>query len=424
MNTTKAIREFLLKNPIDRSKANCYSDAAKFFGVDTETVRSVWRRLRDQGLVERNNTKITKINSNLSDNTSIEFRTKDRIVTLEDLVRVSNIDTEEWEIERWECNKWEVGAVQEDGSILTEPLYQVKAKLKRRKLDTDLNKQKQLILDEIKKHSPKYESFKYKGKKGDNLLEISLFDLHFGKLSHRNETGDDYDLKIAEQRAKDAVRNILERVNLDTVGRILFPVGNDLIHVDNIINTTFNGTPQDSDTRFHKIFSTVKRVLIEIIDNLSSIAPVDVVVIPGNHDTTVTFLLGEVLDAWYSNNPQVSVNNSPKLRKYYKFGKNGFQFTHGDREKHADLGLIFATEEPKLWASTKYRFCQLGHFHKQKKTNYISVDSFQGFQIQIMPSLSGTDAWHFGKGYNSLKQAKGFLFDQEEGLIAEYTYTV
>lgn len=420
MNTQK-IKEFLLSNPIDRSKPNPYRDAAVKFGVDSEVIRRIWRRLREQGLVESSKKRTLQAGS---ESANLIVRTKERVVTLDDLVRVAEIDVSQWEIERWECNKWEVGAVDDNGEIVTEPLYQVKAKLKKRNLDTDLVKQKELILKELKKHAPQYKPFDFSKVKGNKLLEISLFDCHFGKLAHRNESGDDYDLKIAEQRFKKAIEELISRVNIDTVSRILFPVGNDLIHVDNIISTTFNGTPQDSDTRFHKIFTTVKRVIIEAIDRLSLIAPVDVVVIPGNHDTTVTFLLGEVLDAWYNNNKQVTVNNAPKLRKYYKFGKNGFQFTHGDREKHADLGLIFATEESKLWADTKYRFCQLGHYHKQKKTNYVSVDTFQGFQMQIIPSLSANDAWHEGKGYNSLKQAKAFLFDPEEGLIAEYTYTV
>lgn len=421
MRLSEKIQEYLLQHPVDRSKSNCYDKAAKTFGVDTETIRRNWRRLRDSGLVE--NSQRNKVVEDMTTK-SVEFDTRDRITSLEDLIRICNIDTDEWTVVDWECTKWEVGAKNSDDELEVKPLFRVKAKLKRRSLDSDLQKQKELIIKEMQAHSPTYKKIDYKKTDRGCLLEVALFDVHFGKLAHKNESGEDFDLKIAEKRFKTAVQELLSRVNLDMVEKILLPVGNDLIHVDNIINTTFNGTPQDSDTRFHKIFTTVKKVLIETIDMLSTIAPVDILVVPGNHDTTVTFLLGEVLDAWYSSNPNVWVNNSPKLRKYYKFGKNGFQFTHGDREKHIDLGLIFATEEPKLWASTKYRFCQLGHFHKQKKTNYVSVDTHQGFQIQIIPSLSGSDAWHTGKGYNSLKQAKAFLLDPEEGLIAEYTYTI
>jgi hypothetical protein len=52
------------------------------------------------------------------------------------------------------------------------------------------------------------------------------------------------------------------------------------------------------------------------------------------------------------------------------------------------------------------------------------VDDQRGVQIQILPSLSGTDYWHYKKGYLSNKQAKAFLYDLEKGEIANYTYTV
>ena len=187
---------------------------------------------------------------------------------------------------------------------------------------------------------------------------------------------------------------------------------------------TVAGTPQDCDSRFHKMVKATKNLLIETIAGLSQIAPVDVVVIKGNHDSTATFMLGEILDAYFTNNKRVTIDNSPSWRKYYQFGKVGFIYTHGDKEKHSDLGLIFATEKPELWAETKFRFAKLGHLHKSKTTQHISVDTNIGFQVQILPSLSATDEWHSSKGYLGLKQAKGFLYHPLKGEIAQYTYTV
>jgi hypothetical protein len=86
--------------------------------------------------------------------------------------------------------------------------------------------------------------------------------------------------------------------------------------------------------------------------------------------------------------------------------------------------MIFAAEKPKLWGNSSNRYIQIGHFHHNKKINYINAQEFQGFQVQILPSLSSGDAWHAGKGYHSVKQAKAFLYDKAEGAIAEYTYTV
>lgn len=257
-----------------------------------------------------------------------------------------------------------------------------------------------------------------------NLLEISVPDLHIGKLSWDKETGEDYDIDIAIKRYKDAVQDLVSRTHPDYIERILLPIGNDLLNVDNKMNTTTQGTPQSSDSRFGKIFRTVKNLMIETVDMLSAIAPVDVLIIPGNHDEATMFTLGELLEAWYRESDRVRIFNSPKLRKYYEYGKNMIMFTHGDKEKHAELGQIAAHEQAEMWGRTKYREVHLGHLHKSKSIQYTTGDEFPGFKIRILPSLCGTDAWHHAMGYLSAKAAKAFLWHKEKGLITEHTYNL
>lgn len=258
----------------------------------------------------------------------------------------------------------------------------------------------------------------------DCLLEISVPDLHIGKMAWDKETGEDYDLDIACSRFECAVDAFINRIDVDRIDRILLPLGNDLLNVDNKMNTTTAGTPQSSDSRFGKIFRTVKKLMIATIDKLSAIAPVDVLIIPGNHDEATMFTLGELLDAWYRDSGKVKIFNSPKLRKYYQYGKNAIMFTHGDKEKHAELGLIMAHEEPKMWGETKYREVHLGHLHKSKSIQYTTGDEYPGFKIRILPSLSATDAWHHAQGYLSAKAAKAFVWHKDQGLITEHTYNL
>jgi DNA-binding transcriptional ArsR family regulator len=448
----KAITKYLKKHPIERGKPNCYKEVSEYFDVLPEQIRRLYRTLREQGLipgdpVEGKTGKRTSERSFRENvktgQADVTLVTNKRIKTLKDLLAACEVNEKDWEVLTYEVNKWEVGrkekrvdlewtkgvstgTVYDTGKIHVEPLWQVKAKLVRRKLGTDLVKQKEALLKELKRYSPPVGKHPVRLNKNESeqLLEICIFDPHFGKLAWREETDEDYDLKIAEARVKKAVKDLLGRVNLDNVKKILFPVGNDFINVDNRNNTTTAGTPQDTDVRFMKTIKTVKRILIQIIGELSQIAPIDVIIVPGNHDTTSSFMMGEILESFFFNNQRVNIDNAPKLRKYYRFGLNGIQLTHGNEEKHDSLGNIFATEQPKLWADTKFRFAQLGHFHKNKKTNYVSVDEFQGFQVHVIPSLSGTDAWHKSKGYNTLKQAKALLFDPNEGLIGEFTTTV
>ncbi len=164
--------------------------------------------------------------------------------------------------------------------------------------------------------------------------EIAIPDIHFGKMSWAAESGEDYDLRIAEDRYTTAVEELIDLINLDQVEKFILPIGNDMINIDSRHNQTYAGTPQDSDSRYFKIVQTVKRVLIKTINSLSILAPVDIIVVSGNHDPESMFMIGEILDAFYHNNKNVTVDNSPKQRKYYKYGLNSFQYTHGNEEKH------------------------------------------------------------------------------------------
>lgn len=331
----------------------------------------------------------------------------------EDLAKLHKVNLDKYYISDYKSRQLQNGKF----------ISSISCKLK--KIDDNLLLQKEVLIEELKAYSnPPAITFNEEKKEDGALLEISIPDLHIGKLAHKSETGEDYDLKIATKRFKDAITEILSRVNLSTVDRILFPVGNDLINVDNEQLTTTGGTPQDCDSRFSKMVRVTKTLLIDTIHQLSNIAPVDVVIVRGNHDSTMSFMIGEILDAFFHNNPKVHIDNNPTWRKYYQYGKVGILYSHGDKEKHSDLGLIFATEQPRLWADTKYRFAKLGHLHKAKTTNYVSVNTEQGFQVQILPSLSGTDEWHAGKGYLGLKQCKAFLYHKSKGEIANYTYTV
>lgn len=443
---------FLIQNPIENTHKDKYNKAAKHFGVDKEYIRSIWRSLLKDG--KTTTQKFFREQENLqSQGKDVETLTSKRVKTLEDLIEICEIDTTMWDIVSWECTKWEVGRkdkkvewhvkdgqvyngdINDNGEIFVEPLFRVKAKLSRRKLDKDLNLQKDVLVKELFKYSPNLDILDtftdFRNGLQENeletkkncLLELCLFDPHFGKLAHAEESGNDEDIKITSAKYREAIRSLISRINVDSVEKILLPIGNDMINVDGTNNMTTAGTPQSSDSRFYKIVKTVKELLIETINDLVSIAPVDVVVVPGNHDTQTMFMLGEMLDAYYHNTDVVSVFNSPKFRKYYQYGNTGILLTHGNEESHQALGMIFAAEQPELWADVKFRYCQIGHFHKNKKLNYLSVDEHQGFQVQIIPSLSYNDAWHAKKGYNSLRQAKAFLIDINDGIVGEFTHT-
>ena len=289
-----------------------------------------------------------------------------------------------------------------------------------------LKKNDILTLDHIREIftlSPKRVFFNNKSSfiKGDKqLYSIDIPDLHVGKLAHAEESGSDYDSKIAVQKWNDSINSLLSRVSSNEYDRILLPIGNDMINIDNSSKTTTGGTPQDTDTRFQKMIVTVRDMLINTINDLSKFKQVDVLVVPGNHDQETMFTMGLILDAFFKNNDNVNIINNSFPRKYYQYGQNAFMYTHGNNENHKDLANIFANEQRELWGSTKYHYIKLGHFHKNKKTQIVVADEIQGCQIEILPSLSENDYWHAQKGYSSLRNATGNLYDHNLGLRAKY----
>lgn len=77
-----------------------------------------------------------------------------RVKTLDDLLRIGKVDLKVWEVEQWKLNKWEIGAKDDTGAIVTEPLFQVWAKFRRRKMKA-LQPVIQPVESNIKKHKYK-----------------------------------------------------------------------------------------------------------------------------------------------------------------------------------------------------------------------------------------------------------------------------
>ncbi len=352
--------------------------------------------------------------------------------TLEDLLAICQVDLEEWRVDHYIVNKWAVarkndvknlefnagaitGSIQDDGGMHTQPLYQVKAWLVRKKEVRD----KKAIVAEFRKalqeESP--HSFEASPVRTGFLYELSLPDIHIGKLAWKEESGENYDSNIACELYRRAVASLMTYIDPSKVERILLPVGNDMLNVDNAAGTTTAGTKQDEDSRFQRTFMKAAKLLTEVIEYLSEFAPVDVVVVQGNHDNERSFYLGEYLSAWFNKHPSVTIDNAPTSRKYYRWESNLIGMTHGNEEKHTELPLIMATERPTDWALCTYKTFQLGHWHKEK------LEDIKGVQIHVLPSLCPPDAWHAKKGYvGSKRVAEGLLFDKDNGLVANYYF--
>lgn len=351
----------------------------------------------------------------------------DRIQTADDAVKAAGVDLAIWEIEKVWVNGWDVTAkvkTGDDEELQTKQNRQIKVML-RRKIAKPFADTAAELIERMASHAPKYKYTKPKPPSDPHMLEVSVFDAHFGKLAWAPETGQDYDLAIAETVYSNAVSDLLGKVSGYNVERILYPIGQDFFHIDGHRGETINGTIVDRDSRYAKMFMVGCLACIHAVERMVDVAPVEVVWIPGNHDRTASWHLAAYLGAWFRNHNGVTVNCSPNPRKYLHYGVNLIGLTHGDEERHADLPAIMAAEAKNEWADSSYREWHVGHWHKRKETRYNAGDTYVGVPVRVLPSLSGTDYWHHLKGYvNNSRAAEAYLWSKANGYTGHFSSNV
>lgn len=349
-----------------------------------------------------------------------------QIKSLDDLLAVSPIDLSVWEVEKCKVNKWDVGTTHpETGEIVVQDLWQVTATFKKNR-NAELQKFKEDLLEDLRNAAPEYPDVsQYLVEPEDpHMLEVCMFDLHLGKLALPDSTGGTYNIEEAKGLFFWALDDLLHKASNYGIDRIVFPI-TEILHVDSDANTTTRGTPQDMDQSWYVALRTAREVTVQAIERLMQIAPVDVVIIPGNHARRTEIALGEILDAQFSKTDAVTVHGGPKPRKYIRYGVNLLGYAHGDGEKMDMLPLIMATECPRDWAESEFREFHIGHWHKKKERKFTPVDEFNGVRVRVLPSLSGADAWHTQAGYvGSRRSAEAYLWNKSSGYAGHLSANV
>jgi hypothetical protein len=279
-----------------------------------------------------------------------------------------------------------------------------------------------------------YAPIKYAVKPAKYLFEFPPFDLHLGKLCWGEETVTNYDVEQAEHLFNASLEFLLNkalRLSGGTLDRVLGVFGNDAMHVDSKRMQTTAGTPMDFDSRYIKMYRRLIHIHSRAVEILRQVAPVDIVIVPGNHDELTAFHMGEVLATRYEGMKHVTVDNSPSLRKYYEYGVNAFGFTHGDAEKVSELPLLMARERPEMWARCPSREWHIGHKHISEKWEsnrrpMLEQDlvSDKGIRIRRLTSMSAHDAWHTKHAYTDRRACEAFLFHKEAGFTDHISFNV
>lgn len=352
------------------------------------------------------------------------------IRTLDELLAAAQVDLTKWRVERHVINSWETYSTRiKDGKnadAVRLPNFQVKAWL------VPVTHLTNLTVDEIaarlrplveQKRAARQPGRPNKGGLGKCLLEIDAFDAHLGKLTDPWELGVEYNLPKAIADFKAGIEALLKRAQSYQIERVVLPLGNDFFNSDSLVGSTTAGTPQHESHKWQRTFADGCALVIDVVDTLRTRlgCPVDIVMVPGNHDFQRNYYLGEVLKATYKGVKGVKIMNDPNPRKYYQYHDCALMFTHGNEEKEAELPQLFAAEQPQLWAATRFREGRLGHVHRKKEVQFRSTQEYKGFTITYCRALSATDTWHHLKGYvGSHRALEGNLFAKGHGKVAHF----
>ncbi len=246
----------------------------------------------------------------------------------------------------------------------------------------------------------------------DDLLSVyPMGDPHFGLYSYAEETGDNFDLDIAESITCAAVDRLVASSPPSSVG-LLLNLG-DAFHADDSSNQTpASGHALDVDTRFAKVAQVGLRALAHCVRRLlEKHERVVVWNMAGNHDPHSAMWLAIAMDAFFSNDPRVEVDLCPSLYKFMRFGKVLIGAHHGHGAKQNDLPLLMAADRPEDWGSTEHRHWLCGHIH------HWTVKEHPGVVVETFRTLAGKDAWHAGKGYRSRRDMNCIVYHKEHGEI-------
>lgn len=240
------------------------------------------------------------------------------------------------------------------------------------------------LLEALKDNTPVTQVYPIKQEEAEGMLEIPLFDMHFG---------------IADMEYyKGTLGEILGIVTGKRWDKIIIPVGQDLFHNDSIANGITTKGTQIEKVGLKKAVYDAKTFYFNLIDAaISSANEVQVIYSPGNHDKTVGWLFVQILLERYG---KEIVDDSMADRKAVWWHGCFIGITHGDKKTDTPQGLRgkFTIEFPALFAAAEVREIHTGHLHRES-----SMDEY-GVQVRRMSTGNKDDEWTITEGYKSQKR--------------------
>lgn len=232
---------------------------------------------------------------------------------------------------------------------------------------------------------------------GDTMLEIPLFDMHFGVA--------DFDYY------KDTLSDLIGIVWENHYDEINILFGQDVLHNNDMRGHTAKGTPiQTID--FQQSWKDAWIFFTTLIEaSLKQARKVNLHYSKGNHDECAAWCLYKAIESRY---PQCNSDDSMAPRKCIYWRGCFIGFGHCEYAKqNAKLFQNFVLDFPKEFADAKVREIHSGHLHRE------SIDD--GMMVRRLPSGVPTDEWSSNHGYTG-SHKRFMIFEWAENRLKATYY--
>lgn len=252
----------------------------------------------------------------------------------------------------------------------------------------------------------------------DIIPWLNIGDAHIGMLAHQDETGANFDIKIATAEIIQASFDLIDRAP-DCERMVINDLG-DGTHYENFkAMTEASGHAVDFDTRFPKMIDAYYDILQAIIEKaLAKADTVDVIINQGNHSRTNDIHAAQAISRIYANTNRVNVVPNENIFIGYRMGDTFILIHHTDKAKPPKLRDVMSTDFAADWGETKHRYIWGGHVHHEK------VLELAGAKFQSWNNLAPMDKYAHDYAWRS-KQTMGLaLMSRKYGQEAVYTMPI
>ncbi len=292
-----------------------------------------------------------------------------------------------------------------------------KIKLVWEKSNIDHDRQLEIMREAVAAFSeeitPRTPSLTIPAETNANLVNCHIVtDYHLGMMAWGKESGDDWDIDIAEDMFYRWFERALASAPNAKTG-ILANLG-DWCHWDGYDAVTPNsGHVLDADTRYQKLTRVAIRCINRAIEMmLHKYENLHILMCDANHDPAGESWLREMLAFYMSRDPRVTVDTNADTYYCYEHGLTSLFFHHGHKRKVANVDDVFVAKYRDVFGRTKYSYAHLGHLHSKevKETNLMIVEQHR--------TMAARDAYAAKGGWVSGRDASVITYHDKHGEVS------